>query len=173
MIEILVLDKSHTRDYRDLRLRSFLDSPLSFSESYEDESKKSVTEFSKDLESKGDPAGKFVLGAFNENQELVGFVTFKRDTRFNALHKSMVHAMYVAPEARNQKVGTKLMEALLEKVKQLNGLEQIHLWVLHSEGQSASAFYSKLGFESQGPFVKKDIKIGDTYVDAEYMVLYL
>ena len=56
----------------------------------------------------------------------------------------------------------------------MSGLEQVHLWVLHSaEGSSASVFYNKLGFQSQGPLIRHDLKIGEQYIDAEYMVLYL
>ena len=51
-------------------------------------------------------------------------------------------------------------------------LEQIHLWILHTD-RSASGFYQRLGFIPQGPLVKKDLKVGDQYIDAEYLVLYL
>ena len=170
---VVGINKSHAKTYRSLRLRSFEESPLAFSESYQDEKLKSVTTFALELEAKGTPIEHFVLGAFTVSDELVGFVTFKRDTRSKARHKSMIHAMYVAPEVRGKSIGKLLMEALFTKVKAIEGLEQIHLWVLHANDISASDFYKKLGFESQGTAVKKDLKIGDTYIDAEYMVMYL
>ena len=145
---------------------------MAFSESYEDEKLRTESEFAKELEVRGQPAEWFVLGAFNESNELIGFVKFRRDVRSKARHKSMIHAMYTDPKVRGQKVGKKLIEELEVRAKKLVGLEQIHLWVLHAE-TSASEFYEKCGYQRQGPYVNKDLKIDGKYVDAEYMVKYL
>ena len=158
--------------YRQLRLKSYEVSPFAFSESYADERSRPESDFATELQIKGNPAEWFVLGAFTEQNELAGFVKFRRDERSKARHKAMIHAMYVTPEYRNNRIGKLLIMAVLEHIKQLQGLEQIHLWVLHSDS-SASDFYKKCGFESQGTLVKNDLKIGDTYIDAEYMVMYL
>ena len=146
--------------------------PLAFSESYEDERLRPESDFAAELDVRGEPAEWFVLGAFAEGNELVGFVKFRRDQRSKARHKAMLHAMYVAPEYRKHGVGKQLVMEVLERARQLPGLEQLHLWVLHAEG-SAAGFYQKLGFEQQGPLVRKDLKIDGRYVDAEYLVLYL
>jgi hypothetical protein len=42
---------------------------------------------------------------------------------------------------------------------------------LHAD-TSAAPFYQQLGFESQGK-VNNDLKVGDQYIDAEYMLKYL
>ena len=158
--------------YRALRLNSYQESPLAFSESYQDEQSRSIDSFEKELVHKGNPPEWFVLGAFTEEDHLIGFVKFRRDQRSKARHKSMVHAMYVAPEFRGLQVGNQLMEEIIELAKAMAGLEQIHLWVLHANGQTAANFYSKLGFIKQGPLVLQDLKYGETYIDAQYMVLY-
>jgi ribosomal protein S18 acetylase RimI-like enzyme len=158
--------------YRDLRLVSYRDAPLSFSESYEDEVLRDESDFATELKLVGGPIEWFVLGAFSESGNLVGFVKFRRDQRQKARHKSMIHAMYVDLNCRYQGIGKKLITDLLNIAKQINGLEQIHLWVLHADS-SASGFYKKCGFESQGTVVKNDLKIEGIYVDAEYMVMYL
>ena len=171
-LEIKFLSEIDTSDYRELRLQSYKEAPLAFSESYEDEKDKSLNEFKDELVVIGTPPEWFLLGAFLPNEGLIGFVKFRRDLRSKARHKSMIHAMYTNSKYRNHGVGKKLIQSLLKATKLIVGLEQIHLWVLHSE-VSAANFYIKCGFISQGTLVKKDLKVGDTYVDAEYMVMYL
>lgn len=170
-IQIRQLSSGDADTYRALRLESFQESPLSFSESYEDECERPIDDYARELTVMGDPPEWFILGAF-AGDTLVGFVKFRRDQRSKARHKSMIHAMYTTPERRGQGIGKQLVSALLNRVRSIAGLEQIHLWVLHAD-TSASEFYRKCGFESQGTRVKKDLKIGDVYVDAEYMVLVL
>jgi len=172
-VQLRLLNKSDATRYRDVRLKSYQDDPYAFSESYEDEKLRPLSDFETELKIIGTPPGWFVLGAFQE-EHLVGFVKFRKDQRSKGLHKSMIHAMYVNPSCRGMNIGKKLVEDLISKVKEMDGLEQIHLWVLHSEkSNSASNFYRICGFESQGPMVLKDLKIGEDYIDAEYMVMYL
>lgn len=172
MIDIRFLTEKDASAYKELRLKSYQEAPFAFSESYEDEKDRTENDFSAELKMHGKPAEWFVLGAFSETDKLIGFVKFRRDVRSKARHKSMIHAMYMAPEYRKQGVGHQLISSLIKIAQEINGLEQIHLWVLHDE-TSASDFYKKCGFESQGTIVKKDLKIKDRYVDAEYMVFYL
>ncbi len=172
-IELRFLDENDTESYRDVRLKSYKNDPFAFSESYEDEKERTRLDFTSELEVVGSPPEWFVLGAFLE-KELVGFVKFRRDQRSKGRHKSMIHAMYVDPDHRGLNIGKKLIDELITITKKLDGLEQIHLWVLHSnQSISASDFYKKCGFISQGPLVLKDLKIGDQYINAEYMVMYL
>lgn len=171
-IQIRLLTERDASVFREHRLKSYLNAPLAFSESYEDEIKRTEAQFAEELKVGGKPPEAFVLGAFSEAGKLVGFVKFRRDIRSKARHKSMIHAMYVDAAFRKYKIGRKLIADLLERIKVIKGLEQIHLWVLHS-GSSAAGFYQKCGFRSQGTIVKKDLKINGVYVDAEYMVMYL
>lgn len=172
MFEIRLLDNEDAAAYQALRLKSFEESPYAFSESYVDQQKRSLDDFALEIKKEGRPPEQFVLGVFTEGDELVGFVKFRRDKRSKARHKSMVHAMYIKATHRNQQLGEQLVNNLIERARKLDGLEQIHLWVLHSK-KSASLFYTRCGFESQGPYVRKDLKINGEYVDAEYMVMYL
>jgi len=159
--------------YRDLRLLSYQEASFAFSESYEDECKKPVSLFVAELTAVGYPEEYFILGAFSESKELMGFVKVRRDQRSKARHKSMIHAMYVASQYRKSGVGQQLIDYLLEICIGMPGLEQIHLWVLYHNDQSAAPFYQGLGFKLQGPVVKKDLKVGSEYIDAGYMVKYL
>jgi len=169
---IRLLSEKDTPAFRQMRLESFVESAYAFSESYEDEVKRPLSSFSAELKSKGNPPEYFVLGAFAAQDQLAGFVKFRRDPRSKARHKSMLYAMYVDSDFRRMGLGRKLIDSVLERVSKLPGLEQIHLWALHAE-TSVADFYRKCGFLGQGPLVKKDLKIGEDYIDAEYMVLYL
>ena len=173
MFEIRILSQNDTNDYQALRLESFRESPYAFSESYEDAINISKEEFKAEITPTGTPPEQFVLGVVKDKSTLAGFVKFRRDKRTKARHKSMIHAMYIAPQYRNLKLGEQLIQEVIKRARTLEGLEQIHLWVLHNNKISASNFYKRCGFISQGPFVKQDIKVGEEYVDAEYMVMHL
>ena len=167
-----LLRSADAEAYCALRLQSYQEAPLAFSESYEDEQTRPLASFQEEVEVLGQPAEWFVLGAY-QAENLIGFVKFRRDQCSKARHKSMVHAMYVAPTHRKLGVGLALMDGVIERAKALPGLEQIHLWVLHARGESAAQFYQNIGFQRQGPLVKDDLKWQDQYIDAEYMVLRL
>ena len=171
-ITFRILDTKDTISFKRLRLQSFQESPLAFSESYADEENKTDAHFEAELHMSGSPVENFVLGAFLETNDLIGFVKFRRDTRSKARHKAMLHAMYINPNYRGKSIGKKLVSQLLLNAQLIQGLEQIHLWVLISDS-SVIDFYKKCGFESQGAIVKNDLKIGNKYVDAVYMVKHL
>ncbi len=170
-IQIRQLNLDHAPAFQALKLFGLQESPFSFSDSYEDENNKSKNDFLKEFEQFMEHEERFILGAFDQKNELKGYVIFKRDARSNSRHKAMIHNMYTHPDVRGKRVGKALMQMVLDRAKRMPDLEQIHLWVLHAD-TSASGFYAKLGFERQGPYVKKDQKILGRWVDAEYMVLY-
>ena len=171
-MKLKVLDRDDVAHYKSIRLESLKESPFAFSDSYNDLNASPNEEFQKELAIVGNPPEAFVLAAVDDKGKIQGFVRFKRDQRQKARHKSMVHSMYITPEFRGRGVGKLMMENVIERAKSLRGLEQIHLWVLHHDS-SASGFYRKLGFEQQGPLVRKDLKAGNIYVDAEYQVHFL
>jgi RimJ/RimL family protein N-acetyltransferase len=171
-ISIRLLGGADTLSFKRIRLQSLQESPLAFSESYEDEANKTDAEFEAELKTIGSPAESFVLGTFSEASELIGFVKFRRDIRSKARHKAMLHGMYLNPNYRGKGIGKRLLEQMLQYAMLIEGLEQIHLWVLISDN-SVVDFYKKCCFENQGTVVKQDLKIGYTYVDAMYMVHYL
>ncbi len=158
--------------YRTLRLFSLHESPYAFSESYEDESRKTVEQFCEQLNMYATIKGTFIMGAFTDKEVLVGFVSIARDTRSKALHKAFLHTMYVTPAYRSMGIGKQLIMNLQNEIEHFEGLEQIHLWVLLSD-YNAVKFYEKAGFIGQGALVKQDLKINGQYVDAMYMVKYL
>ena len=118
------MEEKDALSYQALRLKSYQESPYAFSESYEDEKERNLSDFLQEIKIEGNPPEQFILGIFNEGKELVGFVKFRRDKRSKARHKSMIHAMYIKHEYRNQQLGKMLIDDLIQRVKQLEGLEQ-------------------------------------------------
>lgn len=159
-------------NYAKLRLLSLKESPLAFSDSYEDELKRNSQDYQMEIEPLFGLAESFILGCFTPGNSMVGFVKFVRDKRTKARHKAYLHSLYMKPEFRGKGFGKQLIRELFEAISPLDDLEQIHLWVLISE-TSAVEFYQSCGFRNQGTLVQNDLKIGQQYVDAMYMVKYL
>lgn len=164
------LESSDSEKYRELRLFAFTESAHSFCEGFEDEEGRPSEYFTACM---GTEPEHFTVGILTESQRLIAMATFRRDQRSKARHKSYIHTMYVTPEFRGRKMGSVLLAELVESAQSLEGLEQIHLWVLNPETSPARKLYLKAGFVSQGPVVANDLKINGVYVHAEYMTLAL
>ena len=111
-----------------------------------------------------------VMGAFFKG-ELVGMAGFFRERHLKTRHKGRIWGVYVRANYRGRRLGRGLLVALLERVKKLRGLEQVSLSVSSTQ-KAAKKLYRSLGFESFG-VEDKALKIGDQYLDQEYMVLRL
>lgn len=153
--------------YWPLRLRALRDEPYAFGSSYEDAKDRPLEEVAKRLAASGDD---FTLGAFL-NGALVGIVTFHRQVGAKARHTANIFGMYVAPEAQGRGVGGDLLDALLARARTLEGLEQIYLGVVTTQ-TAARALYRSRGFEVYA-LVRRGLKVGDTYLDEDGMVLWL
>ncbi|NIK67342.1 GNAT family N-acetyltransferase [Paenibacillus sp. BK720] len=166
-MDIRILTEADVEAYHELRLQSLLESPEAFLTTYEIQVVRSLTEIASGLKP---DEGRFTLGAFLEGK-LVGMVTFVRESKPKILHKENVYAMYVAPEARGQGTGKRLMMELIDKAAKLDGLEQINLTVI-SKNAAAKALYASCGFEVFG-IERNAMKAQDQYWDEENMVLRL
>jgi ribosomal protein S18 acetylase RimI-like enzyme len=159
-------------DYSILRKNSLIESPFAFSDSYEDQENKSMSDYQSEIMKWGNPLEAFTLGAFNEAKKLVGFVRFKRDQRTKARHRASLHSLYVKPEYRGQGLAKMLVNELLKIVEEVPGIEQLQLSSIASH-ISIIEFYEKLGFQKLGGLLEKDLIINGKYVDAWYMVKHL
>lgn len=112
----------------------------------------------------------YVLGAF-QGAALVGMVGFTRERRLKTRHKAIVRGLYVAPTCRGQGIARLLMEALLREARAEVGIEQLVLSVV-AGNTPARALYDNLGFVPYGR-EPRALKLGDRYLDDEYMVLFL
>ncbi len=166
MMEIRQLNSMDAGQYQNLRLEALQKDPEAFASSYEEEKEYTLETYADRLKSEN----VFTYGAF-ENDKLCGVVTLVRETKRKTRHKVTIFAMYVSPEIRKMGVGKRLMEAAIEKAKQMGGVEQITLTVV-STNESAKKLYHLYGFETFG-LEKRSEKIDQTYYDEEYMVLFL
>lgn len=150
-----------------LRLRALREEPYAFGSDFEDAKGRPLDEIARQLAGEGDD---FTLGAF-ENGSLVGIVTFHRQVGKKAQHTANVFGMYVASEAQGRGIGGALLDALLSRARTLPGLEQIYLGVVTTQA-AARGLYRSRGFESYA-VVRHGLKVDDTYLDEEGMVLWL
>jgi ribosomal protein S18 acetylase RimI-like enzyme len=99
---------------------------------------------------------------------MAGFV---RERGLKERHKGSIWGVYLNASARGKGIGRKLLETLLERTVKCEGLEQIVLSVATTQA-AASSLYRSLGFV---PFGREPraLKVGDCYIDEEYMVLHL
>jgi ribosomal protein S18 acetylase RimI-like enzyme len=114
------------------------------------------------------------LGAFvpsHGEDELVGMATFMRETGPKETHKGRVYAVFVAAAHRRAGIAHALMTQLIATAARDASLEQI-LLAAGTRQHAAIALYRSLGFVSFGT-EPRALKIGDTYIDEEHMILRL
>jgi ribosomal protein S18 acetylase RimI-like enzyme len=114
----------------------------------------------------------FTLGAYSENQ-LAGIVSFTRDggDREKLRHKGVLFRMYVSKDFRGQGIAKKLIEKLVERVKQIADIEQINLTVI-ANNDNAKKLYEKFGFITFGS-ESNAIKWKEKYFTEDQMALKL
>jgi ribosomal protein S18 acetylase RimI-like enzyme len=167
-MEIRVLTASDASEYWKIRLEALECDPEAFGSSPEEH--RALTDDEVAARISCDLANKFVLGAFS-GERLLGTAGFFRDKGLKARHKGHIWGVYVTREERNQGLGRKMLQAVLEQAARIDGVEQIMLSVV-TEQNAAVSLYRSLGFESYGCECRA-LKIGGRYVDEENMVLYL
>ncbi|MBL0389325.1 GNAT family N-acetyltransferase [Tumebacillus sp. ITR2] len=157
--------------YWELRLRGLQEHPEAFSDSY-DEALDRPNPIETYAERFSNPSVSFTLGAFDDNNNLLGVVTIVRETRRKIRHKASLMAMYVATESRGQGLAQALIKSAVEQTKeQLDGVEQINLAVTQ-KNTPALNLYTKLGFQTYGT-EKRALRICDLYFDDILMALPL
>ena len=112
-----------------------------------------------------------MVGAFDENNDMLGVVGFRRVARIKLKHKANIWGMYVVPEFRQKGIAKLLLAELLNSAKSLDGLEQINLSVVNSN-VNAKGVYDSFGFTIYG-VEKNALKIGEEYYDDDLMVNFI
>ncbi|MFB9325180.1 GNAT family N-acetyltransferase [Paenibacillus aurantiacus] len=165
---IRLLTVGDAEGYRALRLRALREHPEAFLSTYEAEVARPIEATSAKL---APETGKFTLGAFDASGRLAGVATLVRETNPKIAHKANVYAVYVAPEARGNRVGQSLLQALIAKARACDGVEQLHLTVMASN-KAAVRLYASVGFVAYGT-EPRAMKIDGSYYDDQHMVLVL
>jgi ribosomal protein S18 acetylase RimI-like enzyme len=167
-IKIRILTSDDAAQYRRVRLESLEREPAAFGSSPEDHHKLSEQEIRQRIAA--DCSEHFVLGAFADG-ELVGMAGFARLTNRKERHRGRIWGVYLQAERRGQGIGRRLMDLLLERVRAIDGLEQILLSVT-LEQAAAAALYRSLGFVPWGREIMA-LRLDGRYIDEEHMVLWL
>ncbi len=115
----------------------------------------------------------FVLGAFTEQDAMVGMAGFSIQTNLpKQRHKGYIWSVYVSTNYRGKGLATNLIEDVLEIAKEDAGCEQVLVRVA-SSNLDGQALYRKLGFIQYGAEVRA-LKLGpDNYIDELLMIRLL
>ncbi|NQX58400.1 GNAT family N-acetyltransferase [Paenibacillus qinlingensis] len=162
---IRVLDEHDAKIYHELRLSALQISPEAFGSTYEREVHFTLEMVADRIKP---TSGKFVLGALDEQGSLVGSVSFVRESSLKTAHKGNVYAMFVAMNQRGQGLGKKLLNELIRRASECEGVEQINLAVI-SHNDAAKKLYNSLGFKVYG-VEHNALKYNGQYYDEDLMV---
>ncbi len=163
--QLAVHDAPH---YQALRLRALREHPEAFGSSLEDEEPLPLEQVAQQLD---DTSGNSVSFGTWLDGRLVGIVNLYRSPRPKTRHKALLGGMYVAPEARGNRIGKALLEHTLSYARTMDGLEEVTLAVTVGNN-AARRLYLGAGFVPYG-VEPRYIKLGKRYFDIEWMILRL
>jgi RimJ/RimL family protein N-acetyltransferase len=138
-VHIRRLRAEDAEEFARLRLLALQTEPQAFRETAEEHRAKPLEFHAERLRTGGDTS--CVFGAFDGGQ-LVGTAGLYR----NRADWGCVWGMFVDERYRGRSVGKKLLEALLEHVRSLTGLREVHLTVATTQ-RAARQLYLRCGFE--------------------------
>jgi ribosomal protein S18 acetylase RimI-like enzyme len=167
-MEIRLLTEYDAEAWWQLRLLGLTTDPASFAESAEEHRRKTI-EHAREF-FRACTAENFVLGGFEDDQ-LAAMSGFYREKHEKFRHKGTIWSVYVREQSRGKGMAKALLTEIIRRVRIIDGIEQINL-IVSATQPIAKRVYSSLGFKHYGT-EPKSLKIGDTYIDDELMVLYL
>jgi Acetyltransferases, including N-acetylases of ribosomal proteins len=153
--------------YREVRLACLKDASPYFGSTYEEEVLNPKLTFETFIED--DSPDHVMFGAFDE-ERLIGITGFNRMPRQRAMHRGELVQVYVDSSYRGQNIGEKLIRRALEYAFTLDGIEQVQLSVI-ADNRAAIKLYEKVGFKTFG-VQPRYFKVGDTYMDQQFMQLF-
>lgn len=165
-MEIRILTAEDAGFYRELRIEALMLASDAFGAALEEALDKPVEKTAEQLSS---PAAT-TFGAFVGGR-LLGNATLVRQTGTKMRHRGNIVAVYVTPSARGRRIASRLMDALIEYAKGLEGLEQLYLAVV-KENSTAIELYKRTGFEKYGTEYRS-MKVDGRYIDEDLMVKFL
>ena len=145
-IDIRNIRVEEAKDYWALRLEALQKHPDAFGAAYEESVLLPMEEVEKRI---GQDSSYYILGSFTTEGQIIGTVWFKREQSLKLKHKAFIWGVYVSENYRGQGIAKQLMVEVTRRGKQLEGLKQVTLCVVTTNG-AAIDLYRKLGFETYG-----------------------
>ena len=149
-----------------LRLAALETEPFAFAESVEEHRRTTLEAFAERLA--GNRSENFVWGAFLENQ-LVGMAGFYREQRVKRRHQGGIWGVFVQAGYRGQGIARSLLTAILERVRELDGVSFVHLSV-STRQEGARHLYASMGFRTFG-VEPAGLRFNGEYLNQEHMFL--
>ncbi|MEQ1951695.1 GNAT family N-acetyltransferase [Mesorhizobium sp. CN2-181] len=163
---IRLLTANDAAAFRALRIMALRESPDAFTASIEEEEAFSDDEMA--ARAVPEAPGLF-LGVFVGN-ELVGMAGYIANPRPKTRHKGVMVAVYVAPQWRAEKLGRRLVEAVVDHARSV-GATLLHCTV-RADNVPARRLYLSLGFVPYG--LERDAIFADgRFFDDELLALDL
>jgi RimJ/RimL family protein N-acetyltransferase len=170
-ITVQILTRDRFDDAFALRLRALREHPEAFGQPFEEAAALTPAQRQTAWESKWNYRDNRVFVAIDGYGALVGMTGVVRQYRDKMRHRGEIWGVYVAPEARGQGVGSRLLEAAIAYVRDDLGLLQLHLEAISSNAEAVRS-YERAGFVRYGRMPRADILNGTIY-DSDLMVLML
>ena len=162
MVEISRIEEERWEEYRDLRLDALKNEPIAFGSAYEEEKSMNEDVWRQRL--------KNALFAI-ENGKLVGMIVFVFNPNIKTNHIANIFGVYVESEYRGRGIGKKLLDSVLEAIKENWDIVKINLSV-NVQQEAAIGLYEKCGFEKIG-MLKKELRIDGIFYDELIMEKFL
>ena len=138
-MRVVMLTAADVRRYRDLMLEAYAQAPDAFTSTPQERAAQPESWWIGRI---ANPAGwTAAVGAF-DGDELVGAVALEFSAKPKTRHKALLIGMYVAPAARGQGIGRRLMQAIETR---FNNVQRYELFTGHLSSKNL-ALYEKLGY---------------------------
>lgn len=162
MITISRITADRWQDYRELRLEALKNEPVAFSSSYKEEQQINEAGWRARIEN--------ALFAM-ENDKLVGMAGFIRGYHLKTNHVAEIFGVYVRPAYRDKSIGKQLIAAVIEEIKNVDGIKKIRIGVNPTQ-KAAEHIYRKFGFKKVG-LLKHDMQVDGKFYDELWLEKHL
>ncbi|WP_440117947.1 N-acetyltransferase family protein [Paenibacillus sp. QZ-Y1] len=160
--------REETDQYWPLRLEALKNHPEAFGASFEISVQLPLNEVEERIHTEPDD---YILGAYTEDGQLAGMMGFKRELGLKLRHKGYIWGVYVSPSYRGCGLASRLLREVLDRGRELEGIEQINLSVV-TTNESARRLYEQYGFETYGIERNALVVQGQGYDEAHMTYFY-